>query len=122
MSAADFATMIKALLPMVNKMADAYSSEWNGSNHVADFDMDYDTKEDLSHEIESTITGARFDSVGGIWDAGQYCEADPPDVDGCDNSDLKVIAAEIQGDAHCDGIHLHDIEEYLEELRSEATN
>ena len=119
MVADEFAAMIKALIPLVNTVADAYDSEWDGSNHVATFDgID---KDGLTHEIEIKIESARYMAVGGIWDAGQYCEADPPEVAADASSEwIETKAVEIQSDAHDNGIHLHDIEEYLSELRAEA--
>lgn len=114
----DAVLLIDALRPLVQQMHDAYSSEWDGSNHVATFGLDEDEREGLVHEIERTITEARVDAVGGVWDAADYLAAAPPEMH--DDTDMDALAIELQADAHDDGIHLHDLDDYLEALKDEV--
>ena len=120
LSAMDTWSMVKELTPIVAQLHAAHSTEWDGNNHVARYSLGDDELDSLRSAAHDIISEARQDAVGGVWDAADYCEADPPVVDS--NTDLDELAAELQSAAHQDGIHLHCIHMYLEELLETNTS
>ena len=117
----DALELIADLRPLVVRVADLYSSEWDDSNHIARW-ADYGVVEALLHEIENLIDDAEESTPGGLWDAGEWLEPGDPIVVSATatDTDLERLAEELQSDAHYEGIHLHGLEEYLLELRADA--
>jgi hypothetical protein len=114
----DALSLIAALRQVVGRVADTYRSEWDGRNHVARWSHSEDEHDELLHEIHIMIQNARYTPAGGVWDAADYLEADPPRVPATTTDEqLQELEARLQGEAHDCGVHLHDLDEYLEQRR-----
>lgn len=103
---------------IVEELCSLYSSEWDGSNHVAQW-SDEERVVDLAEAIERAITEYQpFDAhCGSLWDASEWLDASPPQVAAdATNKQLADLATELQEEAHSEGVHLHGLEEYLEGL------
>lgn len=119
---ADALALIELLMVAVDEIAETYSSEWDGSNHVARWACGHDEHEERLYRLEQMIHDSPVNPCGGLWDAADWADPAPPTVSASTtDAELEALAAELQDEAHHEGIHLHGVDEYLEGLRSEAT-
>ena len=121
-SRADFAWLMELVVPKVAALCSRYSSEWDGSNHVARWTYE-EAAMDIQHDLENIVhSHTRSDApAGSLWDAGDWLDASQPEVAAtATDEQLKAMAQEIMDEAHADGIHLYGLDEYLERLRDEA--
>jgi len=121
MGKVDAVALVAELTPLVGRVCDGYASEWSGSNHVGRFTADArEALEELEHAIH-VFRPDRGPAAGELWAAVDWLEASPPEVTAtATDSDLESLAKELQTTAHYEGVHLHGVDEYLEELRDEA--
>lgn len=120
LSARDVRALIIELSAIVDLVHAAHDTEWNGQNHVAVYGWDAHTHQDYLYSIELTICNARTEEVGGLWDPAEWFEIEPPQL--LDGESIEAAAARLQCAAHCDGVHLIDLEEYLNDLFCAAVN
>jgi hypothetical protein len=119
---ADAQMVVDRVRGLMTRVCAGYSSEWDGSNHVARFtDAAQETLDEIDRYVENLEHTGRLTAAGGLWSAADWFEAEPPPEVWPDDTDadLEALADELQAEAHDEGVHVHDLEEYLREMRDE---
>jgi hypothetical protein len=106
------------ITPLAQRVLDGYSSEWDGSNHVAHFTADAHA---ASEEIAETIDAINVSEDNGVscWDAGDWLNSSTVDGLGADTDDdgVAALARQFETEAAEQNIVLRGTEEYLAGLR-----
>jgi hypothetical protein len=120
MSVSDAEGLMRDLVTALKPRMDAYTSEWDGSNHVAKF-PGLDEDEYSSDPGQDVVDGFEPGPTGGLWDAADWLFGSDLQVDiDTTNEEIAQMAKSLQAEAHDDGVHLYDVDEYLESLRATA--
>lgn len=120
--------LLDEIEPLAQRVCDGYSSEWDGSNHVARFDDDAAA---ALEEIHALCDGADSEDAVSVWDAADwYAGIGSRDTQraalgitgATTDEELAAIVAREEADAEasCDADGVEGIADYLERLRDEA--
>ncbi len=121
MTRSDAEAVVGHLRPLVAKACAGYTDEWDGSNQVARFTDDArEALDEIGMYLDDLPVTGRLTPAGGLWDAADWLQAEPPEVSPvATDAELEALAGELQDAAHYEGVHVHDLEEYLQARRDE---
>ncbi len=114
--------IMEAIKPMVEKLLETYSCDWDGSNHVGSYDEDLAS--DIEREIEDLAVNTPWPLI--VMDAGDYFQDETNDMakrvkDG--QSTIEEIRAEIDAEDTTpagDDMILTHIDSYIQEIQDLA--
>ncbi|MBU1248823.1 MAG: hypothetical protein KKB70_08995 [Proteobacteria bacterium] len=112
------------ILPIANRLHDAYESEWDGGNNVARFTgLEEGEALDLGMDLDQICTckAPTYDG-GGLWNVGDWLHDYAHETINADTSDnqLETMAEECKKEAESEYIVLvGDVLDYLTEVRDE---
>jgi hypothetical protein len=109
LTADDARCLLRDLDPLLEEIARECHEQELGDQWGRQAEWDSDWYHDRLHGIEVMIDRCQIDPEAGLWSAWDYFEAEEPA--------LAETMASILDDAHGNGVHLYDVEEYLDEIR-----
>lgn len=112
------------IIPAMQPWADAYQSDWNGSNHVATFDGVFDKADPyaLQGTLDQLCEDAPTFDEGGIVDVGEWLHDWAWSTVQARHSDeeVTVMAEDVEKEEREKGFVFDgDVEKYLREIRDE---